>query len=122
MHDTWIVLSPPEVAIITLKGMIDHGAAGTLHLELVSLLDRGYPRIVLDCTKATVICSMAYGAICQVTDRCRKAGGDLRLVGINDHMHRILEVLMVVDWLTFCKDVEAAVVSFRPTPDSEDTV
>ena len=122
MHVTSILLSPPEVAIISLKGMIDHGTAGSLHLELVSLLARGYTRIVLDCTKATVICSMAYGAICQVTDRCRKAGGDLRLVGINDHMHRILEVLMIVDWLTFCKDVDAAVASFRPTPDLEDTL
>lgn len=122
MFVTSFSIGHPRVAIITLDGMVDHGRAETLRLELASLLARDYPCIVLDCTKATVICSVVYGAICQVTASCRQAGGDLRLAGINAHMHRILEVLTIVDWVTLCQSVDAAVTSFRPSPDLEETL
>lgn len=122
MFVTSFDLSRPGMAIVTLGGVIDHKNGEPFSQELTSLQKLGFYNIVVDCTNTTVVCSQTYGAIAQATKRCREAGGDLRLVGVNNHLHRILEVLHLLDYVTICQSVDVAVASFRPTPDLEDTL
>lgn len=78
------------VHILSVKGAITHGTAGTLQEAVNAAPAHG---LILDLTEVPSVDSMAVGALVRAYVSCTKAGRKLALVGLN---HRIRNVLQIV--------------------------
>ena len=75
---------------------IDLASVPTLERELRRLIDeREKPDVVLDFSKVRFMASMGIGAIIGLHVRVKTRGGRLRLVGLNDDLRAVLELVRV---------------------------
>ncbi len=73
-------------------GEIDMASAPQLRQEVVGLVDRGEPDLVLDLTEVAFCDSTGIGVIVAAVKRARTSGGEVRVVCVNE---RLLEMFAI---------------------------
>ena len=101
-----------NVTIVRLVGALDAVTAPHMDDRLQSLTAAGAIRLVLDLHELSYIASAGIRVLYAAIRETRRRAGDLRLVGLQPHVARTLELVGMVPTITVYGDVAAALDSF----------
>jgi anti-anti-sigma factor len=79
-------------AVVTLSGAIDARAVGALEDAFALVLEPHLRRLVVDLSGATLLDSMALGALVYAAKRTAAGGGRLEVSGARPNVRRVLRV------------------------------
>lgn len=97
-----------DTAIVSLTGELDTTRCALLGETLSAHLAGGRPHLVIDVTGLTFCDSMGLRTILEYVDRAAKAGGWMRLAGVQGVLKRLLEVTGVAFVIPIDPDVPTA--------------
>jgi anti-anti-sigma factor len=101
-----------RATIVRVVGSVDSLTADALSAALQVHLDEGRARLVGDLSGVQYTSSAGLRAILGTMKASREQGGDLRLAGVSQGVHRILDLAGFTSILKLYPDVGAAVASF----------
>jgi len=81
------------IALVEIEGEIDARTAGDLDKALSDLLAQGRSRLVLDFTRLDYISSAGLRALLRAQRAARDLGGEVRLFGLNAHVHEVFKMV-----------------------------
>ena len=103
----------PDIAVLEMKGRIVLGNdAMTVEWELAELLKENQKKVVFDLAGVTVVDSTGVGIIVVCHAKLRKAGGELRLAGVNGMVADTLRLTSVDKLIKFYPSAEEAAAGF----------
>ncbi len=85
-----------EAAIVSLAGSIHMDVCEQLQEELLQLVDRPVPRLIVDLSELTFICSLGLGALVAAHLRSRHHHTSIRLVSPDPSIRALLEITKLV--------------------------
>jgi anti-anti-sigma factor len=100
-----------EVVVVHPSGVIGLAGASELERALVSSVDDGRPRLVLDLRRVSLVDSAGLTALLRVHYRAADQGGWLRLVSPRSRVRRILQIARLGQLITVHDTVEDAVLA-----------
>jgi len=96
------------VAIITLDGRLDESKEEPLTKVFERLMNRGFCRIALDCTRLMYLNSHGVSSFVSYIDEARARGGDMKFFGMSAESRFVMERLGLSNFVqTFLKEDEA---------------
>jgi len=102
-----------NIAALELAGIITLGRSCTeIESEVDKLLQKGVTKVIFDLTKVTRIDSAGLGIIVMCSGKLKKAGGDLRLAGLQENLREIFTMTKVDLVVGMFNTTEAAIVGF----------
>jgi len=101
-----------RATIVRVIGSVDSLTADALSAALQAHVDEGRTRLVGDLSGVQYTSSAGLRALLGTMKASREHGGDLRLAGVTQGVHRILELAGFTSILKLYPDVGAAVASF----------
>ena len=105
------------VAILTVYGRIISTPDVTpLKTKIKNLTQCGIHHIVIDLSHIKWFGATMLGTLVDALATTQKAGGDIRLVGVNKRIHQILNVTQLANTFQTTTTVARAVGSFYTTP------
>ncbi|MEI5522742.1 STAS domain-containing protein [Streptomyces brasiliscabiei] len=79
-------------AVVTPAGELDHHTADLLREPLESCLDKGFTRLVVDCSRLEFCDSTGLNVLLGVRLRAEAAGGGVHLAGMLPAVARVFEI------------------------------
>lgn len=104
------------VVVMQVPEHLDHSQAPVFSQELAPLLESHRPRIVLDCSQVHSIDSTGIEMLLNCLEEAMKRDGDLKLAGVSNEAHVILELMRVDPVFEMFPTCEEAVRSFDAIP------
>src|SRR3989338_4529977 len=98
--------------LVAFEGDVMLGECEEFERFLNEVANEGKIRIVLDCSKAGVFSIKAVRVLLGALDRCRKAGGDIKLIHVSDGLRRLLTVHGVLTLMEIYPDMASAESAF----------
>ena len=98
--------------VLTLGGGITAGRCETLEKQVVSLIEAGEKRVVLDVTGITFLDSAGIGTLVACFSKLKKAGGDMRLAGAAGKVESVLKMTQVDRVVRFFPTAATAAADF----------
>lgn len=108
--------SHADYAMVTPRGEIDLYTAPHLHRELISALDDGTQRLVVDLSQVDFCDSTGMNVLLSAMKRAREHGGDLELVAPLTAVRRVLEVTGLDTVFTIHESAEAVALGAGAGP------
>lgn len=105
-----------ESEILHLTGAVDFSSFPGLAIVLNTLLDRGTPKVVLECRALNYIGSAELKELLNLAHIARAQGGDIKCVRLAPTIEQVATLISNGDPLECFPDVEDALASFRTTP------
>jgi anti-anti-sigma factor len=90
-----------SAAIITVAGEIDVDSSAEVRERLVSCVEKGYTRLVVDCTELDFCDSTGLNAFLAARLRAQEVGGSVHLAGVQPAVLRVFEITGAVQGFTF---------------------
>jgi anti-sigma B factor antagonist len=81
-----------DVLIVTVDGQLVVTNRQEFKQAILDAVEQGARLVVVDFTNSGYIDSSGLGALVSLSRRLREAGGDLRLVGLNDDLRTLFEL------------------------------
>jgi anti-anti-sigma factor len=106
------VMEQDSTSIITINGSLDSLNAPEAIRFMLAQVENGRNQLILDLSQMDFMSSAGLRAILMVLKECRHQGGDLRLVGPNAAIGRILTITGFTSVMQVFDDVKQAVNSF----------
>ncbi len=78
--------------VLHVRGEIDMASAPQLRQEVVRLVDQGDRHLVLDLSEVAFCDSTGIGVMVAAVKRARTAGGDVRLVCVNERLREMFAI------------------------------
>jgi len=102
-----------NVVALELAGIITLGrSCSEIEWEVDKLVEKGISKAIFDLTKVTRIDSAGLGIIVMSCGKLKKAGGDLRLVGVQDSVRSVFTMTQVDKVVGMFDSTEAAMAGF----------
>ncbi|MDT0573717.1 STAS domain-containing protein [Streptomyces sp. DSM 3412] len=95
-------------AVVTPAGELDHHTADLLREPLESCLDKGFTRLVVDCSRLEFCDSTGLNVLLGVRLRAESAGGGVHLAGMLPAVARVFEITGADAVFTVHDTLEAA--------------
>ncbi len=80
------------VPVVVVHGELDVSTTPRLKDKVMSLAEQAHASAVVDLSAVTFVDSTALGALVSGVKRFRENGGDLRLVVVDPHIEKVLEI------------------------------
>jgi anti-anti-sigma factor len=100
------------IQVIVLEGRIDTQGSADVEKVLHAAVENGKHKMVLDMTAVTYISSAALRILADVLTKNKKAGGDLKLVGLNPKILRIFRIIGFDKYFSIFDTVPTAVAAY----------
>jgi anti-sigma B factor antagonist len=84
-----------RTAVISVAGEVDLYTAPELKRELVTVIDEGARKVVVDLSEATFIDSTTLGVLLSGVKRLRPVGGELAVVCTDRNIRKIFEITLL---------------------------
>jgi anti-sigma B factor antagonist len=105
-----------DVTIVDMQGRISLGEESAAVRNLVmDLLSQGHTKILLNMARVDYVDSSGLGALVSSVTSVRKAGGEMKLVGLSDKVDDLMEVTRLYTVFDIPDNEEAALKSFEKT-------
>lgn len=104
-----------DVTIIRPQGPITGSDAENFRAHLARLVAERPPRIILDATKVSFMDSLALEAIVETTEQLIRTGEALKLVGVNDMLHEVLELTELAPLFEEYEDLSSCLAAMELT-------
>ena len=102
-----------NVVALELAGIITLGrSCSDIELQVDKLVEKGISKAIFDLTKVTRIDSAGLGIIVMSCGKLKKAGGNLRLVGVQDNVRSVFTMTQVDKVVGMFDSTEAAMAGF----------
>lgn len=101
-----------NVVVFVLDGRIDSDGAQALEEALHSRFEAGEYRLILDLTGVPYINSVALRTLAEAILTCRAQGGDVKLVGLQPKVRRVLQIVGFDRYSAIFETQEAALAAF----------
>jgi stage II sporulation protein AA (anti-sigma F factor antagonist) len=101
-----------EINIISLTGSIDALNSNQVEQELMSQIQSGSARLILNLTKVNFLSSAGLRIILQVLKETRSQGGDLRIACAQPSVFKSLELSGFTSILKYFSTLDAAILSY----------
>lgn len=102
-----------DIAIFSLTGkMMGDKSTTNLYDEAKSLIGKGIKNIIIDLRQIDFINSIGLGVIIACRTSSIKAGGVLKLIGINDNIMKYFTITSLDSFFEFYKSEDEALASF----------
>jgi len=105
--------SQKQATVLTCRGIIVFGdeaaSLGAYVKKLLSETGSSPPLIILDLSNVQYVDSGGVGALVGLLTSVRSAGSDLKLVGLNDRVKKVLKITHLVDVFKIHASVDDAV-------------
>ena len=102
-----------NVVALELAGIITLGrSCSEIEWEVDKLVEKGISKAIFDLTKVTRIDSAGLGIIVMSCGKLKKAGGNLRLVGVQDNVRSVFTMTQVDKVVGMFDSTEAAMAGF----------
>jgi anti-sigma B factor antagonist len=98
--------------VVSITGTIDTLTADDLLAALKAEVDGGRCQLVGDMSRVDYTSSAGLRSLLAVMKECRRQGGDLRLAGVTDRVHKVLQLSGFTSILQLYTDVDLAIDSF----------
>jgi anti-anti-sigma factor len=98
--------------IISITGSLDAVNAPEAIRFMLAQVESGWNQLVLDLSQVDFMSSAGLRTILMVLKECRHQGGDLRLVGPNAAIGKILKITGFIGVMQVFDDIDQAVNSF----------
>ena len=82
----------PSIGVVSLSGRLDLMVAHTMKARLQELVSDGWTRLVVDLLSVTSVDSSGLGELTIVYTTAAKRDCPLRLVGVSEHFHKLLDL------------------------------
>lgn len=102
----------PDIAVVSLDGRLDLLSASSVKARFNDEVHRGRRRLIIDLNRVKMIDSSGLGALIGGLKAARVAGGDLRLVGVQEQAQTILRLTMLDRVLAAYESVEEALAVY----------
>lgn len=100
------------ITVFDLEGRIDTDGALELDAALSAAVAGGKHKMVLEMNEVSYISSAGLRTLADVLTRNREAGGDLKLVGLNRKVLRVLRIIGFDKFFSIYDALEAALNDF----------
>jgi anti-anti-sigma factor len=80
------------ISIVDLEGSLDTGTAPTVDSKLGELISGGATKILIILSAVDFVSSAGLRVLLATTKKLRKAGGNLRLCGLNETVQEVFEI------------------------------
>ncbi|HOA75153.1 MAG TPA: STAS domain-containing protein [Phycisphaerae bacterium] len=97
-----------DAAVVKLAGSINMNVCDRLQSELLAIVDRPTPKLVLDLSRLEFICSLGLGALVAAHLRSRHHKGAVRLVSPDPSIRALLEITKLIKIFPPYESVEHA--------------
>jgi len=102
-----------NVLVVNLDGGIDSNTAKELNDSLTKMVDAGFDKIVIDCSKLSYISSLGIGTLVTLHRRLKKRGGDVKLACLYGTVWDVFKVSKLDMIFNIFDDVARARLAFR---------
>ncbi len=103
-----------DILIIRADGGLNSDNSKKFVDELVTLIEGGQTKIVVDCTKLDYISSYGLGVLVRLHANLAKRGGDVKLACVKSFVEKMLTTLRLNSLFEIYPDVSRACLMFRP--------
>jgi anti-sigma B factor antagonist len=100
------------VVVVKVDGQLIVGNRHELKDLILSALDGGARRLLIDFSGTGYIDSSGLGALVSISKRVREAGGELRLSGLNEDLRSLFELTKLDTLFTISETSGQALTSF----------
>jgi anti-sigma B factor antagonist len=100
------------IHVFALEGRVDTEGAVDLDRTLQAAVSEGKHKMVLDMAEVRYMCSAGLRTLADVLTKNREAGGDLKLVALNQRVARVFHIIGFDRFFSIYDAVEAAVADF----------
>jgi anti-sigma B factor antagonist len=100
------------VTVFRLEGRVDTQGAEEMDVALNGAAEGGKNKMVLDMGEVSYISSAGLRTLADVVTKNREAGGDLKLVGLNRRVLRVLRIIGFDRFFSIYDSTEQAVADF----------
>ncbi|MEO0586426.1 MAG: STAS domain-containing protein [Planctomycetota bacterium] len=102
-----------NVLVVNLDGGIDSSTAKELNDAMTKMVDAGFNRIVVDCSKLNYISSLGIGTLVTLHRRLQKRGGDVKLACLYGTVWDVFKISKLDIIFHIFDDVNRARLAFR---------
>ena len=107
-------LREPGIAVLHLSGRISMGrSCQDIEAQVDELLHQGTLKIILDLTDIQRVDSTGFGTIVTCSQKVKKAGGTLRIVGATGMVEEIAQSSQLPRIIPFHANLEEALAAFQ---------
>ncbi len=101
-----------NVHVFVMEGRIDTQGAVEMDQAMQAAVAAGKSRMAIDMTEVTYISSAALRTLADVLTKNKKAGGDLKLIGLNPKILRVFRIIGFDKYFSIFDSVDAALAAF----------
>ena len=101
-----------KVVIVSVEGRVDTESAVDVNTTLQNVVSSGKYNLVLDMSDVSYISSSGLRVLADILTRSRKAGGDLKLVGLSDKVLRVMQIIGFTQFFSMYETLEDARQAF----------
>jgi len=102
-----------NIVALEMAGIITLGrSCSEIEWEVDKLIEKGISKAIFDLTKVTRIDSAGLGIIVMSCGKLKKAGGNLRLVGVQERVRDVFTMTQVDKVVSMFDTTEAAMAGF----------
>lgn len=102
-----------DIRVIKVYGELDALVAPLLKEKIAKQIELDVTRFIIDCTGLIHINSLAMGILRGKLRVVRDLGGDIKLVGLNDHIKTIFEMIGLDELFDIYLTEEEAIANFK---------
>jgi anti-sigma B factor antagonist len=102
-----------EIAVVQVSGWIEIASAPQLRDTLISVIDEGHLRLVIDLSEVVFLDSTGLGVLIGVLHRLRSRDGSLALAGANDRVYKVFRTTQLTKVLTLTATVTEAITAIN---------
>jgi anti-sigma B factor antagonist len=102
-----------EIAVVQVSGWIEIASAPQLREMLISVIDEGHLRLVIDLSDVVFLDSTGLGVLIGVLHRLRSRDGSLALAGANDRVYKVFRTTQLTKVLTLTETVAEAIAAIN---------
>ncbi len=110
-----------EVKIVSLRGRLDANATPGVEQRLLSLIDQGERRLVLDFSELSYISSMGLRVLVLLAKGLQKTKGRLALAALSNHVYEIFKIAGFTSIFSIYRTCDEA-VAFSTTDSTRETM
>ncbi len=101
-----------DIMVLAIDGGLDGTTASGFTEEVLSLVDAGVGRLIIDCSGLTALSSVGVGALIRLHARASSRGGDVKLCGITGLIMQVMRVMRLDRVFEIYEDVDRARSAF----------
>ncbi|MDP7028984.1 MAG: STAS domain-containing protein [Phycisphaerales bacterium] len=103
-----------DIMVLAVDGGLDGTTSAGFTDDVLSIVDGGVKRLILDCSGLTAVTSVGIGALLRLHARAARLGGDVKLAGVQALPMQVLRLMRLDAVFELYDTVDRARLAFRP--------